>query len=430
MARQPADVPRPGFGALQFARRGADASRAMRRPIMLLICVVAAVAVAVPALAQDPPPSESATTVPAAAANLIPGLDDAIVGLPLEGDGAGILARLGEIDLRRVEIVLQLGEVGDRRAKLDLILDALDEQEERHARELVAAERQLAQATAAAYKTAGSLGQISTALDTENIDDLARGLKLSTKSAERLLNLAHEAEGARRRAGAASRKVAEEVLANDTRERRLQGDLEAVQGDWRDALDAAMGTEGSLVIRDTDLPLVVLNAYVRAARGAAWLEPECRVPWWALAGIGKVESNHGRFRGAVVDLEGNTDPKIFGVPLDGSPGIALIGDTDGGLLDEDPILDRAVGPMQFIPSTWVRWAHDGNGDELEDPHNIYDAAMSAAMYLCASAPAEGLVGDEPLIRAFLSYNHSLEYAAKVLALAHEYQAAIGELPAP
>jgi hypothetical protein len=48
-----------------------------------------------------------------------------------------------------------------------------------------------------------------------------------------------------------------------------------------------------------------------------------------------------------------------------------------------PCTTRAVGPMQFIASTWRRVQVDGNGDGRGDPDNIYDAALGAAVYLCA-----------------------------------------------
>ncbi|MEV5463672.1 lytic murein transglycosylase, partial [Streptomyces cellulosae] len=92
---------------------------------------------------------------------------------------------------------------------------------------------------------------------------------------------------------------------------------------------------------------------------------------------------------------------------------ALIRDTDGGAHDGDTAYDRAVGPMQFIPSTWARWGADGNGDGRTDPNNVFDAALAAGRYLCAggrdlSVPAE-------LDRAILGYNHSTAYLRTVRA---------------
>ena len=43
-----------------------------------------------------------------------------------------------------------------------------------------------------------------------------------------------------------------------------------------------------------------------------------------------------------------------------------------------------MGPMQFIPSTWRKWATDGNGDGIGDPQNLDDAAMAAARWAVAT----------------------------------------------
>jgi hypothetical protein len=85
--------------------------------------------------------------------------------------------------------------------------------------------------------------------------------------------------------------------------------------------------------------------------------------------------------GSVLLANGLSTPRIIGIPLNGV-GTELILDTDHGVLDGDRVYDRAVGPMQFIPSTWAQYATDGNGDGTADPFNIYDAAASAAKYLC------------------------------------------------
>ena len=57
-------------------------------------------------------------------------------------------------------------------------------------------------------------------------------------------------------------------------------------------------------------------------------------------------------------------------------------DSDSGLLDGDPGLDRAMGPMQFIPETWRLYGVDANNDGKVSPDNFDDAALSAAGYLC------------------------------------------------
>jgi membrane-bound lytic murein transglycosylase B len=184
-------------------------------------------------------------------------------------------------------------------------------------------------------------------------------------------------------------------------------------------------TRVTATVVDADFQLVALDAYLRAAANMAVTDPQCGIKWWALAGITRVESKHGQFGGSTLLFNGDTSQLIVGIPLDGQNDTAVIADTDGGSLDGDPMFDRAVGPMQFIPSTWVRYARDGNGDGRADPNNIYDAATAAARYLCASGPMQT---DDDMTSGFVSYNHSDAYAANVLHFAKAY-AALG-LPLP
>ena len=121
---------------------------------------------------------------------------------------------------------------------------------------------------------------------------------------------------------------------------------------------------------------------MQAADQLAVDDPECGIRWTLLAAIGRVESNHGRFGGAQLRDDGYGTRPIRGIPLDGRPDVALIRDTDGGRLDGDTTYDRAVGPMQFIPSTWQSVGVDADGDGRRDPNNIFDAAQGAAVYLC------------------------------------------------
>jgi hypothetical protein len=169
------------------------------------------------------------------------------------------------------------------------------------------------------------------------------------------------------------------------------------------------------------IPQVALNAYRVAAARLADVAPGCGIDWALLAGIGREESDHGRFAGAVLHADGVSTPRIIGIALDGSRS-AAIRDTDGGSLDGDSVYDHAVGPMQFIPSTWAIYGTDATGDGKADVFNINDAALAAARYLCAAGGDLGTRAGQ--IRAVLAYNHSDEYLAQVLALADAYRRGI------
>lgn len=167
-----------------------------------------------------------------------------------------------------------------------------------------------------------------------------------------------------------------------------------------------------------EVPVAALEAYGYAAAVMASSRPECGIGWTTLAGIGSVESDHGRHRGAEVGDDGLVQPEIVGIALDGSPGVAEIRDTDGGRLDGDPVFDRAVGPMQFIPETWSKWGVDANGDGVVDPHSIDDAALTTARYLCVSGG--DLRSAEGWSRALFTYNQSESYMKLVRDRAAAY----------
>ncbi|MGW0789276.1 lytic transglycosylase domain-containing protein [Streptomyces sp. NPDC002911] len=174
---------------------------------------------------------------------------------------------------------------------------------------------------------------------------------------------------------------------------------------------------------EAGIPASVLAAYKKAEQELASTDAACRLPWQLLAAIGKVES--GQARGGKVDANGTTLSPILGPALNGQ-GFALIKDTDGGAYDGDSTHDRAVGPMQFIPSTWATWGQDGNGDGRKDPNNIYDATLAAGRYLCAGPRDLTLATD--LDRAVLSYNHSTEYLRTVRSWFDYYKRGTHEVP--
>jgi membrane-bound lytic murein transglycosylase B len=166
------------------------------------------------------------------------------------------------------------------------------------------------------------------------------------------------------------------------------------------------------------VPARALRAYAAAELAQRAATPECRLSWSTLAAIGRVESDHGRFGGARVGADGAAHPSIIGPPLDGSPGVREIRDTDGGRLDGDTTFDRAVGPMQFLPGTWARYGADGNGDGARDPHQLDDAALAAAGYLCADG--RDTASGEGWWAGVLTYNSSVDYARLVWAAADRY----------
>lgn len=167
-----------------------------------------------------------------------------------------------------------------------------------------------------------------------------------------------------------------------------------------------------------NIPRAALQAYGYASRLIEQRLPGCGLSWPVLAGIGAVESSHGRHGGATLDETGRPSVTIRGLPLDGKDGVKLIEDTDGGVLDGDVQFDRAIGPLQFIPSTWERWGEDADGDGVADPHDIDDAALAAGNYLCDVAG--DLRDPERYWSALLTYNESRDYGQDVLDHADQY----------
>ncbi|MFB8211118.1 NlpC/P60 family protein [Streptomyces sp. NPDC056010] len=183
---------------------------------------------------------------------------------------------------------------------------------------------------------------------------------------------------------------------------------------------ASAGTPGKVA----GIGPVMLSAYTRAATQVTTLRPKCKgMRWSVIAGIGKIESNHAS--GHTIADNGNITPRILGVRLNGS-GIGgnrtSFTDTDRGRLDGDTAYDRAVGPMQFLPSTWNGpTGQDGNDDGVKNPHNAFDAALGTAVYLCGTGTTD-LSKTAQLRKAIYRYNHSNTYVDDVTSHITEYDA--------
>ena len=166
------------------------------------------------------------------------------------------------------------------------------------------------------------------------------------------------------------------------------------------------------------IPEAALAAYQRAESVINSADENCNLTWQLIAAIGRVESNHGRFGGNALDDDGIAQPGIYGIALDGTNNTSVIRDTDAAQFDNDSVYDRAVGPMQFIPSTWSVVGVDADGDGQRNPQDIDDASLATAVYLCS--------GDDDLSTtagqrsAVYRYNHSQAYVDLVLSIMDAY----------
>jgi membrane-bound lytic murein transglycosylase B len=166
------------------------------------------------------------------------------------------------------------------------------------------------------------------------------------------------------------------------------------------------------------IPAAALAAYQRAETVINSADPGCHLTWQLVAAIGRVESDHGRFGGNTLDAQGVATPGIFGKPLNGARSTSRISDTDAGQYDADEVWDRAVGPMQFIPSTWSVVGVDADGDGQRNPQDVDDAALATAVYLCSGNDDLDTTAGQRA--AVFRYNHSQQYVDLVLSIMQAY----------
>lgn len=170
------------------------------------------------------------------------------------------------------------------------------------------------------------------------------------------------------------------------------------------------------VARRTGIPEPALLAYARATLRAPG---SCGLGWTTLAGIGWVESQHGTIGGRTIRADGTSSSRILGPALDGVGPVAAIPATvESSRWHGDPRWDHAVGPLQFIPTTWDLWASDGDGDGTASPNDIDDAAWAAARYLCTDD--RDLTTGSGWASGIYSYNQAQVYVDDVFAAATTY----------
>jgi membrane-bound lytic murein transglycosylase B len=162
------------------------------------------------------------------------------------------------------------------------------------------------------------------------------------------------------------------------------------------------------------IPAIALSAYRNAEQIMSASDPACGISWTLLAGIGRIESMHAN--GGATDARGTAIQPIYGPALDGTlPGNEVIVQSN---VSGRVTYARAMGPMQFLPDTWARYASDGKGDGVADPQNLYDSTLAAARYLCSGG--HHLRDPTQVMAALLRYNNSMSYAQNVLGWAAAY----------
>lgn len=398
-----------------------------------------------PATTASAPRAASAFLAPASPD--LPGLPPVspeLASVPVDGaafrqararyDAVAATLAAGQRD--RVDIDRSLADAGARRSQLRSALAAAEARAAGARARLDTVDAAIADLAISIYTSGGAAARIDAALaiDQPAINDADRRDVLASASMDVLL--------AERSAYTARLDEAEERL--DAADAAL-ADLDAEQAALTQRRAAAVDTEVSAAapvatervayedarvlatVEGVDFTLVALDAYDRAAASTADEDPACGVRWWAIAGISRVEGNHGTYGGAALDERGDATKRIIGIQLNGTNNTQVVPDSDDGALDGDPAYDRAVGPMQFIPQTWARFAADGNEDDVSTPFNLYDATLAAARYLCRAS--SGLDADDGLRAAYFSYNRSDAYVARVLSYARRYERSI-TLPDP
>lgn len=414
--------------------------RARTRPsaaLALLGVVVGALAVP-PAGAQTAQPAPPRTT-DAAAAQPPPTTaldDDVVAGISADLSGVRVTGRaavaaqevfeaagaaLDATIRERTALQRELFELRARDAQLTARIAEETDTRKDAAERFVVARQQMQAAAISTYMTSADMDELTAVVDFDATVEVGQVSTYGETVRDDRLRVAEEATEAYRAASEALDRTQVERGEVRSRQHTVRNDLlamlaleEAQTAELAAAEAERDRTRATATVEGADFSLVALDAYWRAAGG----EAECGIEWWMLAGISRVEGRHGTYGGTELLANGDNSRRIIGIALTGSGGTAAIRDSDGGALDGDAVHDRAVGPMQFIPGTWRRFARDGDGDGDEDPQNIYDATAAAAAYLCHGRRVDTEAG---LRAGYFSYNHSLAYVDAVLRHAYGYR---------
>ncbi len=354
-------------------------------------------------------------SVPPSAVEAYPGLDPRLVGVPI------VKTDMSEALVAYSQAVAHVGALETEKTTLQSNITVLGPENIR-AQEVAKIRTQEYNDVAAAHARIVLAQYQDVTRDVSNSEQTPDELRLTHQSVRvsgSLRESKKKAESRKADADAYALLVNNSITSAHSRIAAIDGELVTAKERARDQRDTVRSGIPVALIEGLEIPVLTMDAYLRAEKTLSQTKPECGLTWWALAGIGRAESNHGRFHGALLDVNGTVSPAIIGVALNGN-GFAAIGDSDLGLLDGDTQWDHAVGVMQFIPGTWKGYAQDGNGDGKIDPQNVYDAALAAANLLCANA-RPNMSTEEGRRTAFMRYNASQSYVDFVATRGHEYE---------
>lgn len=379
--------------------------------------------------ATNPPPPPGVTFAPADAGAALPGAQAAAdqAGANLANANLAVATDKGTIadDQGRLAIL-----AGARQATASALVVALAERQRAHAAVVNSAVNAYVLGGVSPSATTSPAAQFALAsTDAPAItQDAQLGLAHALQRHEDDLNAARHTVGS---LDARLKKLNSAIPALVTEIATTKAALSAaVATQAQDRITARNADQWLALVRlvapdpATGIPTILLDAYRGAAAYLHTTDPSCGLTWPDLAAIGQIESGQATFSGTRIAANGDTYPAILGPPLDGSAGMATLAATTPGIFDGGGPFERAVGPMQILPSTWASIAPSLPTGAVSDPNNIFSAALGAGIYLCRAAGPGGLSTTAGLASAYASYNHSAAYVSEAVGLEQHFSSGL------
>ena len=261
------------------------------------------------------------------------------------------------------------------------------------------AEQQQASAVRALEQSGGQLGMIAGVLNAGSPSEFIARWKLSTDVVSMLSTTSDIQTAAAQR----SQELADKKTEGTGRSMVVMADVQASY----DRLNGLLGEQEDI--------LSTLDAQARQLAQAERVEAQIaaeRQAAAAAASSASSEATAGGIPKSYLALYQSGAATCSGLAW---PVLAAIGQVESGHgTNTGPSSSGAMGPMQFLPSTFAAYAVDGDGDGVADIWNPADSIYTAAKYLCANGAGGG---PRPLYNAIWRYNHADWYVQMVMNVA-------------